>query len=177
MKRNLPAALFLGAVAALSFATPSSALGTRNFFVQLTPGAEVPPTASTGSGTGAVTLDDVTGVVSITGTYTGLTSNANAAHLHGPAPVGMNAGIIIAFTQTGGTTGTFSGSGTLTAPQITAMINGLHYLNVHTNMFGAGEIRGQIVANVPAMSRTWMIGLVASALGIGVLVLARRAAV
>ena len=177
MKRNLPAALFLGAVAALSLATPSSALGTRNFFVQLNGAQEVPPNGSTATGTGAVTLDDVTGAVSITGTYTGLGSNANAAHLHGPAPAGMNAGIIIGFTQTGGTTGTFSGSGTLSPAQITAMINGLHYLNVHSNALGAGEIRGQIVANVPAMSGTWMIGLVASALGIGALVLARRAAV
>jgi CHRD domain-containing protein len=176
MKRNLLAALFLGAVAAVSLATPSSALGTRTFGVVLNGAAEVPPNGSAGTGNAAVTLDDVTGAVTVTGFYTGLGSNANAAHIHGPAPAGMNAGIILGLTQTGGTTGNFSGSGTLTAGQITSMINGLTYLNVHTNLMANGEIRGQIVASVPAMSKGWIAGLVLSALGIGALVLGRRVA-
>lgn len=176
MKRNLLAAMFLGTVAAVSFATPSSALGTRFFGVVLNGASEVPANGSAGTGTAAVTLDDVTGAVSVTGSYSGLGSNANAAHIHGPAPAGMNAGIILALTQTGGTSGTFSGSGTLTAGQITSMINGLTYLNVHTNSIPNGEIRGQIVASVPAMSRGWIAGLVLSALGIGAIVIGRRAA-
>lgn len=174
MKRNHLAALFLGTVAAVSFATPSSAMGTRFFQVVLNGASEVPPNGSGGTGTAAVTLDDVTGMVSVTGFYSGLGSNANAAHIHGPAPAGMNGPIIIGLTQTGGTSGTFSGGGPLTAGQVTNMINGLTYLNVHTNSLPGGEIRGQIVASVPAMSKGWIAGLVVSALGIGAIVLGRR---
>ena len=46
--------------------------------------------------------------------------------------------------MTAGTAGTFSGSGTLNMGQVTNLLNGMTYLNVHTAMHPAGEIRGQI---------------------------------
>lgn len=105
---------------------------------------EVPPVATAGTGSGTLTLDLATSVLTVSGSYSGLTSNANVAHLHGPAAVGANAGIIFGLTISGGTSGTFSGSGNLTATQVQSVLTGLTYLNVHTANFGNGELRGQV---------------------------------
>ena len=42
----------------------------------------------------------------------------------------------------------------LTAAQVSDMMNGLHYVNIHTEQFQAGEIRGQILP-VPDDQLTW----------------------
>ena len=117
---------------------------TTVYDIPLSDTQEVPPTGTGGSGSAVVILDPATGDVTVVGSYASLGSNQTLAHIHGSAPAGMNAGIIVTLTGTGGTSGTFSGSGTLTAGQATAMQGGLHYINVHTMSFGAGEIRGQI---------------------------------
>jgi hypothetical protein len=100
--------------------------------------------ASGATGTATVTLD-AANMVTVTGTFAGLSSNAVAAHIHGPAPVGMNAGIIVNLTATAAPQGTVTGSGTLTAAQRTDMLGGLTYINVHSANNTGGEIRGQIV--------------------------------
>lgn len=100
--------------------------------------------ASSGSGSALLTLDTATGGVMITGTYTGLGSNQTFAHIHGAAPRGMTAGIVLTLNGTGGTTGSFSGSGVLSPAQMTDLLNGLHYVNIHTSNFPLGEIRGQL---------------------------------
>jgi hypothetical protein len=112
--------------------------------VELIGAQEVPANTSPGIGTATVTLDTATGAVSVSGRYLGLMGNASACHIHATARRGVNAGVILGLSQTGGASGTFSGSGTLTATQVQAMRDGLTYLNLHTSMFGGGEIRGQI---------------------------------
>jgi hypothetical protein len=172
-------ALLLGTIATLSLAGPASALGTHNIHVKLNGAQEVPPVSPAGTGEATVTYDDVTGAVSVSGTYTGMTSNTNLAHIHGLAPPGMNAGIIVNLTPTGGTSGSFSGSGTLTPAQVTGMLNGNTYLNLHTAVNGSGEARGQIHPpgpQVPAMSWQWMAALVVVVMLGGGFVLARRPA-
>ena len=42
------------------------------------------------------------------------------------------------------TSGTLTGGGTLTADQITGMLAGMTYLNIHTTAHSGGEIRGNI---------------------------------
>lgn len=121
-----------------------------------------PANTSTGSGTFTATLDTSTNVFTYDITFTGLTSAVTLGHIHGPAPVGTNAGTTINFgTLTGATfslgatAGTAHGVTTLNAAnQITTTMNGdslkkllfagLTYANIHTTNFGAGEIRGQI---------------------------------
>lgn len=162
--------------AALALVGPARA-DTRIFAFPLSAGQEVPPSGTGGSGQATVFLDDVTGAVSVTGTYTGLSSVAIAAHIHGPAPAGVNAGVIVGLTISGGTSGTLSGGGTLSAANVSDMIAGLTYVNLHTSSFGGGEIRGQIVAAsaVPALPPTWVAGLAALALIGGAYLLSRRA--
>jgi len=169
-------ALLLGGIAALTLATPASALGVHVYTCSLSPTQEVPPTASSATGACTVTLDDVTGSVTVSGSYGGLTSNATLAHIHGPAPVGVNAGILIGLTPSGGTSGTVSGGGTLSPANITNMLNGLTYVNVHTVNNGGGEVRGQIVSSVPSMSWEWMAALGVLAAAGGAFVLTRRPA-
>jgi len=130
----------------LSALALSAAASAQTFTVPMDGTKEVPPVPTAGTGTATVTLNTTTGAVTISGNYTGMTSTVNMAHLHGPAgPTGV-AGIILGCAVTGGTTGTFAGSGTLTATQVGFVMTGMTYVNVHTIMFGSGEIRGQVVA-------------------------------
>ncbi len=178
MNRRFKLASYLGLIATVAFvARPVDArakpMVINTFNVLLNSGMEVPPSGTNGQGSATVTLDTVTGAVSVSGTYTNMSSNVILAHIHGPAPVGQNAGIIVTLAHTGGTSGSFSGAGVLTAGQVTAELNGLHYLNVHTSNFGGGEIRGQIATPVPAMPWGYTAALVGAALIVGVVLLRR----
>lgn len=103
-----------------------------------------PGVATTATGMATVTVNAVTRNISVSGTYTGLTSNQTAAHIHSGA-FGVAGGVLISLSGTGGTSGSFSGSGVLTSGQFNTFLAGDLYLNLHTSLNGAGEIRGQIV--------------------------------
>ncbi|MBV9889816.1 MAG: CHRD domain-containing protein, partial [Rhizobacter sp.] len=57
---------------------------------------EVPPNASTGSGTAPVELDG--NVIKWNVTSSGTTGPVTAGHFHGPAAPGSNAGVVVPFT-------------------------------------------------------------------------------
>ncbi len=172
--RALLPSLFLGAVGVLAVASPAAALGTRIYTVPLSGSQEVPPVVTGGTGVCTVTLDDVTGAVSVSGSFSGLTSNATLAHIHGLAAAGVNAGILVTLTETGGTSGSVSGSGTLSATNLAGMLSGLTYINIHTTNNPGGELRGQITQEVPALPWQWMSVLALVALAGGAFVLTRR---
>ena len=106
--------------------------------------SEVPANPSAGLGAVKVTLDQTTRAILIEGTFSGLTSPVTAAHIHGPAPAGMNAAIIIPLTITGTTDGTVSGSTTMDQAQMDMMLGGPTYVNIHSSNYPAGEIRAQV---------------------------------
>jgi hypothetical protein len=111
---------------------------------------EVPAVVTTGVGSATMTIDDSTGVWSLTGTFANLVGTTSNAHIHGPAPVGTSAGVVKGLTfDAGVTSGSLSGSNTLTgvysAAQIADLINGLHYVNLHSTFRQGGEIRGQLL--------------------------------
>jgi hypothetical protein len=59
-----------------------------------------------------------------------------------------------------GTNGSLAGTVTLNAQQMAAVIDGLSYVNIHTDVNSGGEIRGQILAQSTAIPFTaWMSGL------------------
>ncbi len=80
--------------------------------------------------------------------YSGLSTAAIAAHLHGPGTTEQAVGVLIDFmpfaTGALGTSGFFQGSVGMTDDQVAAVADGLTYVNVHSGMFGNGEIRGQV---------------------------------
>ena len=106
---------------------------------------ENPKNTSLGKGSCSVTLDQSSGNVTVGCTYQGLSGPASAAHIHGPAQPGTNAGVIVPLMAIGGTSGTVTGGGTLTPALVQAMLDGLTYVNVHTTLRPGGEIRGQVV--------------------------------
>ncbi len=98
---------------------------------------------SAATGTGLIALEGTTATYLVG--YQGLTSGLAAAHLHGPAAAGANAGVKLGFVITAGTTsGVIAGQGTVDAATITALEAGNTYFNLHTANFGGGEIRGQV---------------------------------
>jgi hypothetical protein len=104
--------------------------------------SENPPTTSTGTGTVDADYDPATKKLSWKLTYTGLTGPAKAAHFHGPAEVGKNAGVEVAIP--GATSSPAEGSATLTDAQAADLESGKLYVNVHTEANPGGEIRGQV---------------------------------
>ncbi len=102
----------------------------------------VPPTGSPGTGFCKVTLDKATGAVTVDGTFSGLLSPANAAHIH-LAPAGVPGPVIIPLTATAATAGTITGGGNIGLDQAAMQAAGT-YINLHSVAFPAGEIRGQI---------------------------------
>jgi hypothetical protein len=148
---------FLGAVALMGGAGCSSdnksstgAGGTTgtagSLAFHLTGAAEVPATTSTGSADLTVSWDPVMMMVTVGGPFTGLSSNATTAHLHGPADATMSAGVLFAMSNvTAGTSGMVSGSGALSATNWATFLAGMTYLNIHTTDNPGGEIRAQVI--------------------------------
>ena len=117
-------------------------------------------TATTATGSAVVTLNETQKTVTVTGTFQDLSGPATAAHIHGPAAIGSNAGVVVGLTATAATSGTLSLPVTpLTSAQVAAMKAGMHYINIHTAANASGEVRGQI-DNVPAdIITTYTVGL------------------
>jgi hypothetical protein len=126
---------------ALALATPSMA-AMVNFKASLSGKSEVPPNTTTASGSVTATYDTVSKKLAWKGSYSGLTGPATAAHFHGPAPEGKNAGVMVPISPSGPS---FEGSATLTDAQAKALMDGDMYVNIHTAANKAGEIRGQLM--------------------------------
>ncbi len=110
------------------------------FKADLAPG---PGVTSSGKGTATATLDTSNKTLTWMVDYSGLSGPAKAAHIHGPADPGANAGIVVPFT--GNLASPIKGSATLTDEQIAQLEAGKWYVNIHTDANKPGEIRGQLV--------------------------------
>ena len=125
--------------AAVLLAGPASA---EKFKATLSGKSEVPPNASTATGTADIDYDPSTKKISWKLTYSGLSGPATAAHFHGPAETGKNAGVAVAIPNAGSSPA--EGSATLTDAQAADLEAGQYYVNVHTAANPGGEIRGQV---------------------------------
>ena len=115
------------------------------FFKTMLQGSQqVPPVTSAAMGTVIVKYDPVTKLMELKGDYQGIADTITGSHIHGPAAPGSNAPVIIPLNNTGGTTGTISGTATLTDAQEADMLAGLMYVNIHNDLHPDGEIRGQL---------------------------------
>ena len=131
-----------GLLFGLSACSSLHATDTVALSALLTGAAEVPPTTTSATGMAEATLDKGTRVLTWKVTFTGLTGPASAAHIHGPAAAGNNAGVVIPFK---GTVSPMEGQATLTEAQIADLLAGKWYVNVHTAANKGGEIRGQLM--------------------------------
>jgi hypothetical protein len=153
--------LIIAAVAvalAVVFAGPASA----QYYVAHLDGAQEvqnPPVVTPATGLACFTLEDdgVYFYLNYELSFSGLLAAQTAAHIHGPAAVGVNAGILFPFPLGSPIFGTF---GPLLPAQVTQLNSQLWYVNVHTTLYPGGEIRGQILpasspCTVPVAESTW----------------------
>ena len=156
--------------------TPLPASKILNFTASMTPAGE-PGNLNgnpTGSGTFTATLDTSTNVFTWTSTFSGLTSNINNGHIHGPFIPGgtaTTAGVILNFNPTATPGATFVGLNSATSGSTTGTVTlnssyqpsttvngdslrklilaGAVYVNIHTTSNTGGEIRGQLTRKLP----------------------------
>ena len=100
---------------------------------------------SPGTGTGSFTLDTITAVVSYNIEFSGLIGAETASHVHGPAPMCAGAGVLYGLPPGSPKIG----SAILVGGAVQDMIDGLHYVNIHSTFNPGGEIRGQIILKIP----------------------------
>ncbi|CAB3740728.1 CHRD domain-containing protein [Paraburkholderia rhynchosiae] len=110
----------------------------------LEPSSEVPPRVSHGHGALSATFDTSTKSLQWTVTYEGLSGPVTAAHFHGPAPVGQNAKVQVPIGKSSFAS-PMKGSAALSEQQVTDLMAGQWYVNIHTAQNPMGEIRGQVL--------------------------------
>jgi hypothetical protein len=134
--------------AAATESTPAPANSVVMKSVTLSADQEVPPTTSKGSGTADVSYDKDSKTLTFTVNYKDLTSAPNMAHIHGPAPRGVNAGVVhdLSGKLPKEASGSFSDTVKVDGNTIKedSLLAGRYYFNIHTPKNPGGEIRGQI---------------------------------
>ena len=166
-------------VLSLSWAAQGDIL---EFDATLSGANEANPNQSPGTGTAAVFLDTILQTLNVNVTFSGLTTPNTASHIHAATttPGSGTAGVatsVPTFTGFPGgvTSGTYSHTFDLTdlssynpafvtanggtassaeAALVSALMAGTSYLNIHTDRFGGGEIRGFLTQNVPDNAAT-----------------------
>lgn len=182
----------LAAILVLGCAQQAQAV-PMEFTARLSGPNESPPNASPGIGTADVVFDPVASTMRVMVTFSGLTSNSTASHIHcctavpftGTAgvatttptfplfPLGVTAGSYdqtFDMTQSSSYNPSFiTGHGGTTASAESAlfwaMMSDETYLNIHTSNFPSGEIRGFLVyVPEPVTLSMFGIGLAGAAL-------------
>ncbi|MEO0732297.1 MAG: CHRD domain-containing protein, partial [Bacteroidota bacterium] len=139
------------------------------FTANLSGVVEVPcPVTTTGTGTITATLAN--GQLTVSGSFSGLTSDfdadiAGGAHLHlgmagmgGPVALLLNSDLDDDLR--GGSFAADSNVFDLNAEQLAALLNRGMYVNIHTEDFGPGELRGQLVpADADAYKMAYLLGV------------------
>jgi hypothetical protein len=132
--------LFAGC--AILFAGAASA-ATVKFHAALSPASEVPPSKSTGSGEADATLDTASHELTYDVTFSGFSSQVTAAHIHGPAEAGKNAGVVVPLGNA--PTSPIHGTAKLTSEQEQQLTSGMWYVNIHSKNNPGGAVRGQLL--------------------------------
>lgn len=112
------------------------------FTTQLRATNEVPPIASQGNGSVDAVFNKETSEFRWKANFSGLSGPATAAHFHGPAAIGANAGVALPWTAP--IRSPVEGRATLTPAQAADLLAGRWYANVHTAANPGGEVRGQM---------------------------------
>jgi CHRD domain len=129
---------------ALVFVSVAARAATVKLMADLKASSEVPPKDSGGTGTLTATLDTTTNQLTYHVEFSGLTGPAAAAHFHGPAAPGANAGPQVAVKMSP-IASPIDGTATLTPAQAKDLLAGKWYFNIHTAANPGGEIRGQVM--------------------------------
>jgi len=130
----------LKALVGICFGLASLAVCAQSMKVTLAGSQEVPPVATSASGTGSIMVSP-DGSVSGSVTTTGV--DGTMAHIH-EAPMGQNGPVIVPFAKTADSVWSVPAGAKLTDAQLQSLKSGNPYINVHSAANKGGEIRGQL---------------------------------
>ena len=156
------------------------------YYANLDGPSESPTNASPGIGFALITVDDVLNTLHLQVSFSGLLGTTTASHIHSPTPSPFTGTAGVATTTPsfvgfplGVTSGTFDNTLNLTlassynpafvtanggtpasaeAALLAGIAAGEAYLNIHSSVFGGGEIRGFLIA-VPEPATLGLVGL------------------
>src|SRR6185436_3088969 len=125
----------------------ATALHGQTLGAALTSGQEVPPNSGSGFGNATVTFDATREHLIVTITVANLGSPINNFHIH-EAPAGTNGPVVVDLIGLGGqfVNGTMTGTFAVGAAVAQRMLQNPNnfYVNVHTQQFPGGAVRGQL---------------------------------
>jgi hypothetical protein len=128
----------------LLVAAPAQAADPIAYFAVLSADEQSTTTESPGTGRANFSLDRDTLRLSWRITFSDLTSPPTGAHIHGPQRPGANAGVQVDLAPKGVLKSPIEGSAVLTDGQVEYLVAGRMYVNIHTQKYPEGELRGQI---------------------------------
>ena len=133
------------AVLALGIEIPRAAWAKSSdlaFFSVLNGGQVVPPSTSNAMGVAFLTFDNATKRLCYSISYSGLQGTETEAHLHA-AQVGQTNAVLYDLVPL--SSPKVNCLGPLKRNEEGFLKQGLMYINIHTDIFVAGEIRGQVL--------------------------------
>ncbi|MCE5267022.1 MAG: CHRD domain-containing protein [Planctomycetaceae bacterium] len=193
----------LATLAAAVLAMPSESDGAVIVYTANLSGPnEAPPNASPGTGFVEIDVDDVANTMHVHATFSGLLGTTTAAHIHSPTTTpGMGTAGVATTVPTfvgfplGVTSGVYdntldllsassynpafvAANGGTAAAAEAALLAGLAddraYFNIHTSVFGGGEVRGFLTPAVPEPGTVVVWSLLAAVAVSGVYVRVKR---
>jgi CHRD domain len=132
--------LIIAALAAGLLVSAPAYAEVLTFKAVLDGASQSPPVDTKATGTADIKVDTEAKTITWTIKSADLSGPPNAAHFHGPAAVGANADPEIDISKM-----IDAGTSPITEAQIADLQGGMIYLNIHTEKFPKGEIRGQVV--------------------------------
>jgi hypothetical protein len=128
-----------------SFALLLSAQALETYKVRLAPVAIDAAMKAVIAGEGAFTATLTGTKFTLSGTFTGLKSNATLAHIHQGTAPGVRGPVLLNLTVAKATSGEISGTFDLTPEQIENLHKGRWYVQIHSEKAPAGNLWGWIV--------------------------------
>lgn len=116
--------------------------------IAMTGAQETPAVTTSATGTIDADYNRLTRILSYKLTFSGLTDSATAAHIHGLGEVGVLAPVVQTFTSfPRRKEGSYSGTLLVDGVKIKEedILAGRYYINIHSKVYGGGEIRGQLI--------------------------------
>ena len=138
--------LLIGSIISVTSTTASAQQTVFGYVCNLEGQQE--PVASSALGTGIFVIDTVADIMRYRIEFGGIASGETAAHIHGFADPGAPAGVLHTLPLGSPKIGVWN----YTAAQEADILAGRTYVNIHSNAFGGGEIRGQIVSLVATIT-------------------------
>ena len=120
--------------------TAAASASAQTVQISLNGAQEVPPVATSASGTGAITIGPDQ---SVAGSVTTVGVDGTMAHIH-LAATGQNGPVIVPMVKTAEGVWSVPAGAKLNDAQFQSFKDGSLYVNVHSAAFKGGEIRGQL---------------------------------